>query len=724
MSGTGPRKKAKPVMPSKSDLWPKKWQEFTWVAADDKKLALKVLDIVAANKSTALDTEFPTQGDRKDEAIIWSLSGAADQRFVLDGHWLRSKRSPFRDWIGDPNTKLVYFSFPADADVLEANMRGVDIEASFYADVKVEGWLRNNNKRRIALKEEEWDYLKISRPGYGQMFGYIPRGKSKWITIPPNVIMEGPLPEEMLETMSHAEWIELFKHYSGCDAYGTHALHRVNKAVLKRWGYWDTYLALDKPYTITLRHFQKRGIPIDFTELNRLDREITTDLLRHKTALRTLADNHTMSLDSQSKDLRKLIFETWGWPTYEDLQTDKGAPQLNKLAWNRYGEEEGFTFAKLMLPHNKLKTLKNTFINGIRNGTLYGPGSATNTLFSEYNQTGTKSGRMSSRKFKVRIPVWKHYKTRPSVLLEKEVKAGMNMLNFPNKFNDLFGVRRVVTAPPADDFAPEGYDLICGDYAGFELWMILYWCHVWGINSKMLRHMMRGDDVHSMTAVAVCNLDCKWEDVKEKYPEHRNNEGKRSNFGLGYGAGARVFARILGLDTRSEKVLRRVQRMIDAWNELWPEMPVYQRKCVSLGYQQGWVPTIAKRRIWVAEGLQSDDDGTVRHYENLCKNGPAQGSAADIVKDAQNIIERDPEMRRMGYRQFFNVYDEIVGAIPKRFSEEGVARQKWCMEQPFTKARNENVAKFADIVPFTSREQLPFGLRCEVHAAANWFAAK
>lgn len=724
MSGTGPRKKPKPVMPTRAELWPEKWEDYVWIGADDLKGAQKVIDICSKNKSTALDTEFPVSGDRKDEAIIWSLSGAADQRFVLHGSWLRDKGSPFRDWIGDPNTKLVYFSFPADADVLEANMKGVDVEASFYADVKVEGWLRNNNKRRIALKEEEYDYLKIRRRDYHHTFGYIPRGKSKWITVSPDVIMEGPLPEEMLATMPHSDWKKLFKHYAASDAWGTHALHRINKAVLKRWGYWDTYLSLDKPYTITLRHFQKRGIPIDFTELNRLDREITSDLLRHKTALRAIADNPTLSLDGQSKDLRKLIFETWGWPKYEDLQTASGAPQLNKIAWNRYAEEEGFTFARLMAPHNKLKTLKNTFINGIRNGTAYGPGAATNTLYSEYNQTGTKSGRMSSRKFHVTIPVWKHYKTRPSIIVEKKVKAGMNMLNFPNKFNDLFGVRRVVTAPPPDDFAPEGYDLICGDYSGFELWMILFWCHKWGIKSKMLKHMMRGDDVHSMTAVAVCNLDCRWQDVKELYPEHRNNEGKRSNFGLGYGAGARVFARILGLDTRSDRVLRRVQRMIDAWNDLWPEMPLYQRTCVKMGYRQGWVPTIAERRIWVAEGLQSDDDGTVRHYENLCKNGPAQGSAADIVKDAQNIIERDPEMKRIGYKQFFNVYDEIVGAIPKRFSKQGVERQIWCMKQPFSRTRNALVKKFADIIPFGEKNTLPFELRCEVHAAANWFAAK
>lgn len=709
--------KPPPKMPTAAELWPKRVKDFTWIAEDDRRGALKVLDIVRANKSTALDTEFPTQGERKDEVVIWSLSGASSQRFVLHGRWLQPD-SPFAEWIADEKSKLVYFSFAADADVIEKNAK-VDCEASFYTDVKVLGWLRNNNKRRFALKEEGADYLKWWRNDYGKMFGYFPYGKRKWVVIPPTTIMEGPMPQEMLDVMPWAKWIELFKLYSADDAEETHTLHRVHKQVLKRWGYWPRYLMLDRPYTVTLRAFQRRGIPIDFVELDRLDREISLDLLRHRTCLRHIAGKPEMSLDSQSKDLRNLIFKEWRWPTYEDLHTPPsstnphGAPQLNKFAWERYANEEGFLFARHMLPQNKLKTLKNTFVNGIRMGTAYGPGAATNTLFSEYNQTGTKSGRMSSRKFQVRIPVVRTFKRKPSVVVEKVVKAGMNMLNFPNKFNDAFGIRRVVCAPPPDDFAPEGYELICGDYSGFELWMILYWCKKWGIPSKMLKHLLRGDDVHSMTAVAVCNLDCSWEEVKELYPDKRNSEGKRSNFGLGYGAGRRVFCRILSdagknayWDARNEARLNEVQRMIDTWNELWPEMPRYQKHCVALGYKYGWVPTIAGRRIWVAEGLESSDDGIVRHYENLCKNGPAQGSAADITKMAQNIIERDKKLKAMGYRQFFNVYDEVVGCAPKRYADECTARQKWCMQQP------------AAIL------QMGFEPPVEVHHAPNWFASK
>lgn len=701
------------VNPTKDQIWPKpkEWHPFTWIGPDDRKLARKVLDIVRKNKSTALDTEFPTQGPRKDECIIWGLSGAPEQRFVFDAHWMRDKNSPYVEWMADKKTKLVYFSFPADADVIEKNA-GVDINASFYSDVKVLGWLRNNNKRRHALKEEEADYLKIYRHGY-KTFGYYPEGKNKWEVISPDRLMEGPLPDEMLEVMPHADWIELFKHYNGCDVYGTHSLHRVHKAVLKRWGYWQRYLELDQPYTVTLRKFQARGIPIDFDALNRLDLTVTSQLVRHRTVLRELAGKPDLKLASSATDLRKLIFEEWEWPTYEDLMTEPsakhpdGQAQLNKIAWSRYATDEGFSFARLMLPYNKLKTLKGTFINGVRYGVKYGPGAATNTLFSEYNQTGTKTGRMSSRKFYVDVPTLKTFKRKAPVWVVKKEKAGMNMLNFPNKQNDLFGVRQVVCAPPPDEFAPEGYDLVVSDFSGFELWMILYWCLKWGIKSEMFKHLNADEDVHSMSAIACLGMDPKLLPVfKEKYKQLRDTIGKRSNFGLGYGAGVRVFMAILGYDQRKQKLYDKAELLRERWYNRWPEMKQYQDKCVSLGYKQGWVPTIADRRIWVAEGLESSDDGTVRHYENLCKSGPAQGSAADITKYAQNEIEKHPKLKAMHYRQFFNVYDEIVGAAPKRYAKQCLEIQNDCMKSAG--------AYF----------KLPFVLRVEGSTAYNWWLAK
>src|SRR5574343_959529 len=157
----------------KRDLWPENPRPFVWIGADDVTAARDCLETVKANVSTALDTEFPTKGQRKDEVVIWSLSGASGQRFVLDSRWLQPG-SMFAKWIADPRTKLVYFSFAADADVIEKNAE-VDCEKSFYADVQIEGWFRDSTRKREALKEEGALYLDWWRYGYARLFGYYPK---------------------------------------------------------------------------------------------------------------------------------------------------------------------------------------------------------------------------------------------------------------------------------------------------------------------------------------------------------------------------------------------------------------------------------------------------------------------------------------------------------------------------------------------------------------------
>lgn len=690
---------------------------YVWVGPDDRKLAETVLDEVAAAPSCALDTEFPPRGDRKHEAIIWSLSCGPGKRYALHGRWLRE--GPFIPWIADPKTKLVYFSFPADAPIIELNAK-VSAEPSFWADVMVMGWLRNNMKAKYALKLEGRDYLDWNRQDYPHLFRYVPKGKKKPLVIMPDQLWDGPLPAEMLDVMDHEDWLELFKRYAADDADETHTLYRIHKQVLQRWNYWSTYVRLDRRYALTLRHGSDRGVPIDLEALQKIDLKISTDMLRYQTAIRSIVGKPEMNLNSRQQ-LAELFFEELGWPTYDDLMT-KGTPnkppepQLNKVAFKRYAEDEGFHLARLMMSYNLLKTKKGGWCDGIRNGVQYGPGAKEDKLFSEYNQVGTKTGRMSSRKFTVEIDVVKTFKRKAPIVVQKKVKAGMNMLNFPNAFNDPFGIRSVVVGPwysgptckchRKGEHVRKRKKIVCGDFSGFELYMALYNCHKFGIKSEMLKALLDGKDVHSMTAVAVCGLKCDWSEVKKLHPDKRNNEGKRCNFNLLYGGGARMLCAILGWDTRLQRNLDKAQQMIDIWNDLWPEMPKLQRILVNHGYDHGWVPTIAGRKIWVADGLADSDEGIVRHYENICKNGPCQGSAADIVKEAQNQIDGDEELSQVyGYEQFFNVYDEIVGACYVEHEEDAVKRVTWHMQQSY-------------------KDDLPFLLPVEVHSGDNWRAAK
>ncbi len=997
---------------------------------DTVKKARRAIKELKKHKVVAVDTEFPLTGARRHEVVVWSISAGAEVNYVVTGELLKTA---FADWAEDSRYKKVWWNYKEDGEVV-MDFCGLDLDSSFYADGMIMDWCVDETDIFHNLKHSGEKYLGWERKGYAAMFCYVPTGLKKAVVVPPTLIMEGPLPDEMLEVRSHKKWIKLFKQYAANDAAETFLLYRKLRKILKKRGYWDEYLRIDAPYTVTLRRCQARGVSIDMDALRDIHREVSIRMirLRHLFGEQSGVDE---SFNIQSNDQKhELLFNQLEWPNsktskrFKDLVTATGAPQLNEKALTRYINDYGFEIASTLKAYGKLKTKKGTFLGGMIDGVMFGRGAKESILYSDFSQLGAKTGRISSRKYPVVIEILKHYKTRPSKIIYKKVDAGMNLQNIPNAYNDDLQIRKVFIAPP-------GYKMLVADYSGFELWMMLWNCHRFGIKSRMLKALLAGKDVHSMTAVAVCGLDCHWSEVKELYPDKRNSEGKRcyhpdtevltrkgwkriglltmddevvqatptggkgvrvklswtkptdlqrfkhsskrlvhlknegidlrvtpnhrmlafdaegapvvcmpeelpnqkggwvnagqleeenpwevdrsllrlavatqadgsyqkgairfgfskqrkidrmlkllrdvgmqytktqdvkrgvtkfyiaadeadpvtsllsatkkfswkwlrlsyslrrtvldevvhwdgkiqpsgksgqyfttnkknaevlqamatisgcktrltekertdegwatfykltihysrasssqafymktpkkkysknvvcltvpstflvvrdggvpvisgnSNFNLLYGGMAKMLASIMGWDTRNDSMVKKAQRMIDVWKELWPEMPKIQKALVDHAYEYGYVTTISGRRCHLREQLEwrshnpdrqerrTEERKRHNHAENLAKNAPNQGSAADIMKDAMNRIERDKKLKRLGYLQLFPVHDEIVGIAPIETADECLARKIHLMKQPY-------------------KDKLPFDLVVEGGIGENWIAAK
>lgn len=690
--------------PSGWSRGPKKARPYVWI--DTEKKARKYIKQIRKAPVAAVDTEFPPLGPRRHEVIIWSLSTGRDERYVLAGHLL--KEGVMRDWITSEQSKLVWFNYKEDGIVVE-DYCGADLDASFYADAMVMDWFVDETDPKHGLKHAGGKWLGWRRHDYAKLFSYVPDGKKKPIVIMPDQLMDGPLPDEMLREMSHADWIELFKHYAADDAEETWALFYHHKRRLKKIGYWENYLEIDASYTLTLRACEQRPVHVDMELLEDIKRAVSVEMLRLKTQVRHATGKPDLNVQS-GPQMQQLIFEELGWPTYDDLKTDKGAPQLNQAAYARYVGDHGFQIAAWMLQYNKLKTKKGTFLTGMQNGVAFGPGKDIGALHTNFNQIGAESGRISSRKYEVTMSYVKEYKTRPSKVVHKKVKAGMNIQNIPAPYKDDFKIRRCIIPPPPDDLHPEGYKLVVADYSGFELWMVLYCCWKWGIESKMLEHLMRGDDVHGISGQFMLDLPCHWSDMKTEYPRERGM-GKNANFGLCYGAGLAKFMALLGWDVRVKSLRERAKKLMERWLKLWPEMLLYQRMAVKIAYDRGYHETISGRRRRLKDGLAFWDEDeekrnrVVNHYENIAKNIGGQGNAADIVKVAMNYVEADDELYEMGYRQLFPVHDEIVGYAPASTADKCLERKLWIMQQPF-------------------KNELPFELQVEGSTGDNWAEAK
>ena len=405
------------------------------------------------------------------------------------------------EWLQDPWYRHVWWNYKEDAKVIE-DWCGLELDHNFWADAMIMDGIVDETDLLHGLKHAGAKWLNWRRSEYKQTFCYVPDGKKKAIVIDPHTLWHGPLPEEMIAEMSHEDWKELFRHYAADDAEETWALYVHHRKKLRKMKYWKSYLKYDRDYTKTLRACERRGVPIDMDLLKVIERDVSVEMLRLATAFKEDAGLPVEFNVQSNQQLQHLFFQKFEWPEFSDLRTNTDAPQLNDRAYKRYWNDYGFKLAHYMLDYNKLKTKKGTFLKGMRTGVQFGDGAKDNLLFTNFNQLGTRYGRISSRKYEVMVEEEKHYKTRPSKTIIAKVKAGMNLQNIPNIYKDSYKIRRVFVAPP-------GWRIIVADYSGFELWMALYNCHKLGIESKMLACLMRGDDVHSMTAVAVCGLKCQ-----------------------------------------------------------------------------------------------------------------------------------------------------------------------------------------------------------------------
>lgn len=184
--------------------------------------------------------------------------------------------------------------------------------------------------------------------------------------------------------------------------------------------------------------------------------------------------------------------------------------------------------------------------------------------------------------------------------------------------------------------------------------------------------LLRGDDVHSMTAGASnpeewkagYAKDCKFP-KKCKCPRHTpvRERAKMSNFRKLYGGGVNSFAKATGMSLRDAKIfLARHDRALRTLNK-------FLDKCAREALDKGVAYSASpyrRRRV-----LKADESWRI---ENQGKNHPIQGAGADMIKLAVISI---PDK----YYQPLDIYDEIILEVPKKEGPIAAKVLKSVMEQ-------------------------------------------
>jgi DNA polymerase I-like protein with 3'-5' exonuclease and polymerase domains len=719
------------------------------IFADTEKQARKLMDELyreayLEGKVTAVDTEFVPISH---EPVLMSYSWGRGIRRVVRAELVKEF---FGDWLVDDQTKLAWQNYKEDAETCEhLGIPSAELKNSFYMDVMVTGVLRDETLVKHGLKAQMFHFLKWFRREYSQIFAYVPPGKKKALVLDPRQVMDG-LPPEALEgavltwggakgnhktgPRTWKEWIQQMLDYAGDDAEGTQRLAVDHRTYLKKTDYWDQYINVDRPFTLTLMQCEESGALIDQPTLQKILRKQEIRILRAEHSFRAAAGNEKLNLRS-GPQMKKLLFDEWGWPEHPDVKTDSGGVSMDKEVLTWWLQKHKLQMAEVKLAFNNASTMKGTFLQGILDGL-----SDDGRLRSDLNQIGGKtSGRISSRKFDVLIEETFTLKSGEVKTRIKKKRAGANVQNIPaRKEKDPDGIRGAFRAPKTgettawQDKATEDHKLLVADYAGFHLVLVANFVAKLTKQSAMVDVMRKygtPSAVHVYTTIQMfkhtkphyCDkstcFDVKkgawkkahgegksfslkeftmddWELVKPVFPD-QYTYSKNTNFALIFLGSPWTLAYNTGRDPNNEEELDECKRHYDDWYELYPEIPIYQNHMIDHGYEHGWVPTLGGRRGHVKKMLEGCDrtgnyiqdpdkrKQMIKHGERVCTNTPAQGSEADIVKMALNLIANDPEMIEHRAAPLFPVHDEVVVEAPGSTSVPALERQIFLMKEPY-----------------------------------------
>ncbi|MCL2213930.1 MAG: DNA polymerase I [Treponema sp.] len=403
---------------------------------------------------------------------------------------------------------------------------------------------------------------------------------------------------------------------------------------LKKTKSIDLFENLEMPLLPILSEMEGEGIKIEPKSLLNYQKELAVELDKIQSETWRVV-GHEFNLSSP-KQLQEVLFAERklnpGKKTKTGYSTDASA--LEKLA-----RED--PVPALILRHRILSKLKSTYVD-----TLADMADAKGRIHTNFVQTGTATGRLSSRE--------------------------PNLQNIPIRAEEGRRIREAFTAKP-------GCILISADYSQIELVILAHLSQ-----DKTLISAFKGDrpssdanpgkekkgfqDVHARTAALIFGIDEK--DVKSE----QRRIAKVINFGVIYGMSAFRLANELNISSAN------AQEFIAAYFNTYSGVRQFIENLIAKTEQTGYVTTISGRRRYIPT-INSRNKTEKSAAERIAVNTPIQGSAADIVKTAMINVDRQLRKERGSAKLLLQVHDELILECPEDEAGKTVKLVKCEMEQ-------------------------------------------
>ena len=370
----------------------------------------------------------------------------------------------------------------------------------------------------------------------------------------------------------------------------------------------ELFRDVEMPLVPVLMDMEHAGVKVDPEHLAKLRAEmedVATDLVAE---IHDLA-GEVFNINSP-KQLGPILFEK--------LEIQKGSSRrLRKTRTGQYSTDatalepySAHPIVAKLLEFREVTKLKSTYVDALPQMIH----AKTGRIHSSFNQTVAATGRLSSE--------------------------NPNLQNIPVRTELGRRIRKAFVAE-------KGCTLLSADYSQIELRLM---AHLSG-DPGLCRVYESGGDVHTETAARMFGLDLA--DVSRD----QRNSAKAINFGILYGMGPQRLARDLKI------TLKEAKGFLEAYFREFPKVRDFQKQAVEKARNDGYVTTLLGRRRAIPE-IASGEGGIRAQAENMAKNTPVQGTAADLIKVAMIRIARRLKKDRFEARMILQVHDELVFEAP------------------------------------------------------------
>jgi len=396
-------------------------------------------------------------------------------------------------------------------------------------------------------------------------------------------------------------------HYAAEDADFTFRLRGIFAPEIEKRKLARVYYDIELPLVPVLSRMEKAGVRIDVKFLEKLSKKIQGEIDKVVLAIYSLA-GYEFNINS-TQQLSKVMFEELKLPT--------GRKTAKKTGYStdvRVLEElsEIHPLPRAVLEYRQLSKLRSTYVDALPDLVC----GDTGRVHTSFNQTVAATGRLSS--------------------------SDPNLQNIP--------VRTEIGREIRKAFVPRDKSsrLMVADYSQVELRILAHFSQ----DPGLIKAFREGEDIHARTAAEVYGVDIK------KVTSEQRRAAKTANFAVIYGVSA------YGLSQQTELNLTESKDFIDTYFERYPNIRNYMDDTIAAARRNGFVTTLMGRRRYLPE-INSKNYQVRQFAERTAINTPIQGTAADLIKLAMVVIDREIIGNRMESKMVLQVHDELVFDAPE-----------------------------------------------------------